>query len=59
MNISAMSTDDPDPEFDADQKKGRFIMRAQQTFRVLLNAPVLKGMKMNEPTGKSVSFGVL
>ena len=39
-------------------------MRAHQTYRVLLNAPVFKGMvigdgKGNEPTGKSFAFGVI
>lgn len=39
-------------------------MRAHQTFRVLLNAPVLKRMtvgdgKGKEPNGKSFSFGVV
>ena len=39
-------------------------MRAHQTFRVLLNAPVLKRMTVGdgagkEPSGKSFSFGVV
>ena len=39
-------------------------MRAHQTFRVLLNSPVLKKMTIgdgrgNEPSGKSFSFGVV
>ena len=39
-------------------------MRAHQTFRVLLNAPVLKKMTVGdgrgkEPSGKSFSFGVI
>ena len=42
----------------------RFIMRAHQTFRVLLNAPVLKGMivgdgKGNEPDRKSFQFAAI
>lgn len=46
------------------QRSGRFIMRAHQTFRVLLNAPVFKQMKVgdskgNEPTSKSLSFSVI
>lgn len=46
------------------QKSGRFIMRAHQTFRVMLNAPIFKQMKIgdskgNEPTGKSLSFSVI
>ena len=39
-------------------------MRAHQTFRLLLNAPVLKKMTVGdgrgqEPVGKSFSFGVV
>ena len=39
-------------------------MRAHSTFRVLLNAPVFKEMKVgdsrgNEPTGKSFAFAVV
>lgn len=46
------------------QKTGRFIMRAHQTYRVLLNTPVFKQMKIgdskgNEPQGKSLSFAVI
>lgn len=46
------------------QKSGRFIMRAHQTFRVLLNTPVFKQMKVgdskgNEPTSKTLSFSVI
>lgn len=46
------------------QKSGRFIMRAHQTFRVMLNTPVFKQMKIgdskgNEPIGKSLSFSVI
>jgi Ran-binding protein 3 len=45
-------------------RSGRFIMRAHQTFRVLLNTPIFKQMKIgdskgNEPTGKSLSFSVI
>lgn len=44
-------------------KSGRFIMRAHQTFRVLLNAPVLKGMAIGdrgaEPNGKSFQFAAI
>jgi len=43
---------------------GRFIMRAHQTYRVLLNAPIFKEMKVgdvrgNEPTSKSFTFAVI
>ena len=46
------------------QKTGRFIMRAHQTYRVLLNTPVFKQMEIgdskgNEPQGKYVSFAVI
>ena len=49
---------------DRPQKKARFIMRAHQTFRVLLNSPVFKGMKIgdlkgNEPAKKQVSIAVI
>ena len=45
-------------------KTGRFIMRAHQTFRVLLNTPVFKEMKVGdskgqEPAGKSFAFAVV
>lgn len=45
-------------------KTGRFIMRAHQTYRVLLNTPVFKQMKIgdskgNEPQSKSFSFAVI
>lgn len=46
------------------RKSGRFVMRALQTYRVLLNEPVFKQMtvgdaKGNEPSGKSFSFAVI
>ncbi|KAL8932596.1 MAG: hypothetical protein Q9211_006226, partial [Gyalolechia sp. 1 TL-2023] len=46
------------------EKKARFIMRAHQTFRVLLNQPVFKKMQVGnskgqEPQGKTVSFAVI
>ncbi|KAG8531606.1 uncharacterized protein KY384_003236 [Bacidia gigantensis] len=45
-------------------KTGRFIMRAHQTYRVMLNTPVFKEMKVgdskgNEPAGKSFAFLVI
>ena len=45
-------------------KSGRFIMRAHQTYRVLLNAPVFPQMKVgdsrgNEPSGKSFALAVV
>ncbi len=51
-------------EAQSPQKTGRFIMRAHQTYRVLLNTPVFKQMKVgdkdgNEPPGKSISFAVI
>ncbi len=46
------------------QKSGRFIMRAHQTYRVLLNEPIFKEMlvgdaKGNEPKSKSFAFAVI
>ncbi|KAL8672272.1 MAG: hypothetical protein Q9168_003242 [Polycauliona sp. 1 TL-2023] len=45
-------------------KKARFIMRAHQTFRVLVNQPVFKKMQVGdrqgkEPSGKHFSFAVI
>ncbi|KAL8737037.1 MAG: hypothetical protein Q9181_002080 [Wetmoreana brouardii] len=47
-----------------EQKKARFIMRAHQTFRVLLNQPVFRKMQVGdskgrEPQGKNVCFAVI
>lgn len=41
-------------------KKARFIMRAHQTFRVLLNSPILKEMKIDyfKTSKKSLNIGV-
>ncbi|KAL8999887.1 MAG: hypothetical protein Q9188_005793, partial [Gyalolechia gomerana] len=46
------------------EKKARFIMRAHQTFRLLLNQPVFEKMQVGnskgqEPQGKTVSFAVI
>ena len=46
------------------QRRGRFIMRAHQTFRVLLNQPVFPKMQVGdskgrEPQGKHFSFAVI
>ncbi|KAL8645174.1 MAG: hypothetical protein Q9210_006856 [Variospora velana] len=46
------------------EKKARFIMRAHQTFRVLLNQPVFKKMQVGdskgrEPSGKNFAFAVI
>ncbi|KAL8973010.1 MAG: hypothetical protein Q9183_000216 [Haloplaca sp. 2 TL-2023] len=46
------------------ERKARFIMRAHQTFRVLLNQPIFKQMavgdsKGREPGGKNISFAVV
>lgn len=45
-------------------RSGRFIMRAHQTFRVLLNTPIFKQMKVgdskgNQPSSKTLSFSVV
>ncbi|KAL8698116.1 MAG: hypothetical protein Q9201_006754 [Fulgogasparrea decipioides] len=47
-----------------EQKEARFIMRAHQTFRVLLNQPVFRKMQVGdskgrEPQGKNVCFAVI
>ncbi|KAL2047009.1 hypothetical protein N7G274_001027 [Stereocaulon virgatum] len=60
LNVFTFNPNDPD----STQRKGRFIMRAHQTYRVLLNAPIFKGMQIgdgrgNLPTGKSFAFGVV
>ena len=60
LNIAPASPEDAS----SDQKTGRFIMRAHQTYRVLLNVPVFKQMQVgdsrgNEPTGKSFLFAVI
>ncbi|KAL9603443.1 MAG: hypothetical protein Q9219_001130 [cf. Caloplaca sp. 3 TL-2023] len=49
---------------DRDEKNARFIMRAHQTFRVLLNQPIFKKMQVGdskgrEPQGKNFSFAVV
>ncbi|KAL8912770.1 MAG: hypothetical protein Q9171_002309 [Xanthocarpia ochracea] len=46
------------------ERKARFIMRANQTFRVLVNQPVFKKMQVGdrqgrEPSGKQFSFAVV
>ena len=47
-----------------DRRTSRFIMRAHQTYRVLLNQPIFPQMKIgdrsgNEPAGKAFSFAVI
>ena len=49
---------------DGSRATARFIMRAQQTHRVVLNTPVFKQMsigdtKGNEPSGKTISFAAV
>lgn len=46
------------------EKTGRFIMRAHQTYRVLLNQPIFPQMKVgdragNEPTAKAFAFAMI
>lgn len=60
LNVAAPSLEDPD----LSRKTGRFIMRAHQTYRVLLNAPIFKEMKVgdvrgSEPTSKSFTFAAI
>lgn len=62
FNVSTSESEDTaDPP-----KKARFIMRAHQTYRILLNAPVFKQMligdpakKGEKPTGKTLSIPVV
>lgn len=60
LNVATTDAD----ESGKSQKKGRFIMRAHQTYRILLNTPVFKQMKVGdtigqEPSGKQVSLAVI
>lgn len=60
LNVTAQS---PDATTGA-QRNGRFIMRAHQTYRVLLNEPIFKEMlvgdaKGNEPKSRSFAFAVI
>ena len=59
LNV-VVSSENPAEE----QKTGRFIMRAHQTYRVLLNQTIFPHMKVgdrsgNEPSGKAFAFAVL
>ena len=54
----------PPDEATKAQRGGRFIMRAHQTYRVLLNEPVFKEMlvgdaKGSEPKSRSFAFAVI
>lgn len=60
LNIAPASPEDAS----SDRKTGRFIMRAHQTYRVLLNVPVFKQMQIGDskgdaPAGKSFLFAVI
>ena len=56
LNVAMLSSDDSD----ARPKKARFIMRAHQTFRILLNSPVLKKLKIEKfkTSKKTLTIGV-
>lgn len=59
LNVTVLSEDNPDTTL-----RARFIMRAQQTYRVILNTPVFKQMSIGdsrgqEPTSKAISFAVV
>lgn len=61
LNIAPVSSED---DSSSSRKTGRFIMRAHQTYRVLLNVPVFKQMQIgdskgDEPSGKSFLFAVI
>ena len=55
----------PGEETDNDNPKAhtppRFIMRTLATYKVILNAPIFKGINIGdkEPTGKSITFLVM
>ena len=60
LNVATTDLDEPGKS----QRKGRFIMRAHQTYRILLNTPVFKQMQVGdikgkEPPGKQVSLAVI
>lgn len=60
LNVATAHSDEPN----VSHKKGRFIMRAHQTYRVLLNTPVFKQMQIGdskgkEPPGKQLSLAVI
>ena len=60
LNVTPAQADDPNES----RKKGRFIMRAHQTYRILLNTPVFKQMQVGdskgkEPPGNQVSLAVV
>ena len=46
-------------ETEEDAVQGRFIMRTNATYKVILNAPIFKGMSISDPKGKkTVMFSV-
>ena len=60
FKLNVISSENPEDE----QKTSRFIMRAHQTYRVLLNQPIFPQMKVgdrlgNEPTAKAFAFAVI
>lgn len=60
FKLNVISSDSPEDK----EKTGRFIMRAHQTYRVLLNQPIFPKMKVgdrsgNEPTAKAFAFAVI
>lgn len=62
FNATTSATED----FEKQEMKARFIMRAHQTYRILLNTPVFKQMtigdpikKGEEPTAKSLGIAVV
>ena len=60
LNVTSAQASDPNES----RKKGRFIMRAHQTYRILLNTPVFKQMQVGdskgkEPPGNQVSLAVV
>ena len=60
LNVTPTQAGDPNES----RKKGRLIMRAHQTYRILLNTPVFKQMQVGdskgkEPHGSQVSLAVV
>ncbi|KAL8973998.1 MAG: hypothetical protein Q9197_001771 [Variospora fuerteventurae] len=65
LNVAvAEGGDEQQQQQQQQEKKARFIMRAHQTFRVLLNQPIFKKMQVGdskgrEPSGKNFAFAVI
>lgn len=64
LNVTRKVSDEGNEDGDF-KARARFIMRTQYTFKVILNAPIFKEMKITDqqgngsPTGKVTAFSVL